>query len=90
MPGHRWRGEHSYAASDKDFTLFDNTTGKIIWTKSFSDIAPKIRKIDELIPFWESNTIFLFDRKIGKDQLACFNLETGKALWTSDKYQDGR
>ena len=81
-------GEHSYAASDKDFTLFDNTTGKIIWTKSFSDIAPKIRKIDELIPFWESNTIFLFDRKIGKDQLACFNLETGKALWTSDKYQD--
>ena len=81
-------GEHSYAASDKDFTLFDNKTGNVIWTKSFDDIAPKIRKIDELIPFWESSTIFLFDRKLGKDQIACFALETGKLLWTSDKYQD--
>ncbi len=81
-------GEHSYAASDKEITVFDNNTGKTIWTKYFSDIAPKIRKIDELIPFWESSTIFLFDRKIGKDQIACFDLETGKTLWTSDKYQD--
>lgn len=81
-------GEHSYAASDKDITVFDNNTGNVIWTKSFDDIAPKIRKIDELIPFWESSTIFLFDRKLGKDQIACFALETGKLLWTSDKYQD--
>jgi outer membrane protein assembly factor BamB len=81
-------GEHSYAASDKEISLFDNNSGKIIWTKSFNDIAPKLRKIDELIPFWESNTIFLFDRKIGKDQIACFNLETGQSLWTTDKYQD--
>ena len=81
-------GEHSYAASDKDISVFDNNTGNVIWTKSFHEIAPKIHKIDELIPFWESSTIFLFDRKIGKDELACFSLETGKLLWTSDKYQD--
>lgn len=81
-------GEHSYAASDKEMSLFDNNTGKVIWEKSFSEMAPKLRKIDELIPFWASSTIFLFDRKLGKDQIACINLETGTSLWTTDKYQD--
>ena len=81
-------GEHSYAASDKEMSLFDNKTGKVIWEKKFSEMAPKLRKIDELIPFWASSTIFLFDRKLGKDQIACINLETGASLWTTDKYQD--
>jgi outer membrane protein assembly factor BamB len=81
-------GEHSYAASDKEMSLFENNSGKIMWTKSFSDVAPKLRKIDELIPFWASNTVFLFDRKIGKDQIACIDLETGQSLWTTDKYQE--
>lgn len=81
-------GEHSYAASDKEMSLFDNKSGKVIWEKSFSEMAPKLRKIDELIPFWASSTIFLFDRKLGKDQIACINLETGKNLWTTDKFQE--
>lgn len=81
-------GEHSYAASDKEMSLFDNKTGKVIWEKKFSEMAPKLRKIDELIPFWASSTIFMFDRKLGKDQIACINLETGESLWTTDKYQD--
>jgi len=81
-------GEHSYAASDKEISLFDNNSGKVIWEKKFGDIAPKLNKIDELIPFWHSSTIFLFDRKLGKDQIACIDLETGKSLWTTDKYQD--
>ena len=81
-------GEHSYAASDKEISLFDNNTGKVIWEERFSEIAPKLKKIDELIPFWNSNTNFLFDRKMGKDQIACMDLETGEALWTTDKYQD--
>jgi len=81
-------GEHSYAASDKEMSLFDNKSGKVLWEKAFSEMAPKLRKIDELIPFWASSTIFLFDRKLGKDQIACINLETGASLWTTDKYQD--
>lgn len=81
-------GETSYAASEKDMTLFENATGKVIWTKDFGDIAPKLRKIDELIPFWESKTIFLFERKLGKDQIVCVDLATGQSLWTTDKYQD--
>ncbi len=81
-------GEHSYAASDKEMSLFDNISGKVIWEKSFGDMAPKLRKIDELLPFWKSSTIFLFERKMGKDQIACIKLETGENLWSTDKYQD--
>jgi len=79
---------YSYAASDKEITVFDNAMGKIKWSARFKEIAPKLSKIDELIPFWESNAIFLFDRKMGKDQIACVDMETGKLLWNTDKYQD--
>jgi len=79
---------YSYAASDKEITVFENSTGKVKWTKKFKEIAPKLGKIDELIPAWESNLIFLFDRKMGKDQIACVDMETGAFLWNTDKYQD--
>ena len=78
----------SYAASDKEISIFDNATGKVIWTKAYKDIAPKLRKIDDLIPFWESNCIFLFDRKMGKDQMAVVNLQDGSSLWSTDAYQN--
>jgi outer membrane protein assembly factor BamB len=79
---------YSYAASEKEITFFVNKTGRIKWTARFKDMAPKLSKIDELIPFWESNTVFLFDRKMGKDQIACIDMETGKTLWMTDKYQN--
>ncbi len=79
---------YSYAASDKEITFFNNSDGSVIWTKTFKQIAPKLSKIDELIPFWESNTIFLFDRKMGKDQIALVDMLKGDLLWTSDKYQN--
>jgi hypothetical protein len=79
---------YSYAASEKEITFFRNIDGSTIWTNTFKEIAPNLSKIDELIPFWESNTVFLFDRKMGKDQIACVDMNTGKLLWTTDKYQD--
>jgi outer membrane protein assembly factor BamB len=79
---------YSYAASEKEISVFKNKTGEIIWTKKFKDIAPKLSKIDELIPFWESNTIFLFDRKMGKDQIACIDITNGELLWTTNQYQN--
>lgn len=81
-------GEVSYAASDKEITVFNNSDGSVVWTNRFKDLAPNLSKIDELIPFWESNVIFLFDRKMGKDQIACIDLNTGALLWTSAKYQN--
>ncbi|MBK7384625.1 MAG: PQQ-binding-like beta-propeller repeat protein [Flavobacteriales bacterium] len=76
----------SYAASDKEMTVFRNKDGGTIWTKPFKDMAPRLRKIDELIPFWESNTVFLFERKGGADVVACIDLPTGNVLWTTEKY----
>ena len=79
---------YSYIASDKEIAFFANETGRIKYTKAFKEIAPNLSKIDELIPFWEANTLFLFDRKAGKDQIACIDMETGSLLWTTDKYQN--
>lgn len=79
---------YSFASDDKEITLFRNSDGSVIWTKSFKDISPKLRKVDDLLAFWESNTIFLFDRKLGKDQIACIDMESGELLWNSDKYQE--
>lgn len=78
---------YSFAADQKDLTFFKNSDGSEIWTKSFKEIAPKLRKIDELLAFWESNTIFLFERKTGKDQIACIDMTDGSLLWITDKYQ---
>ena len=79
--------DYSYAANDKEMVVFSNKDGHIYWEKTFKEIAPNLKKIDELVPFWESEIVFLFDRKAGKDQIACIELKTGKLLWTTDKYQ---
>ena len=84
--GSEHRG-HSYAYSEKEMTVFNNEDGKTLWTKAFKDIAPTLKKVDEVIPLWESNAVILFDKKMGKDQAACIDLESGKLLWTSDRYQ---
>ena len=80
-------GNHSYVASEKEMAVFKNKDGKIVWSKSFKEIAPKLKKIDELVPFWDSDVVFLFDRKAGKDQIACIDLKNGELLWTTQKYQ---
>jgi outer membrane protein assembly factor BamB len=79
---------YSYFASDKEIAIFSNESGRIKWTKTFKELAPNLSKIDELIPFWESNSLFLFDRKMGKDQIACLDMETGSLLWSTDVYQN--
>jgi hypothetical protein len=62
----------------REMTVFDNKTGATKWTGRFKDLTPKLSKVDELIPFWESDAVFLFDRKMGKDQIAVLELATGK------------
>ncbi|MBP9081378.1 MAG: PQQ-binding-like beta-propeller repeat protein [Flavobacteriales bacterium] len=79
---------YSYAADDKEITVFDNKSGATKWTGRYKDLTPTLRKVDELIPFWESDAIFLFDRKMGKDQIAVLNITDGKLLWSTDKYQN--
>lgn len=85
--GNEERG-YSYAASDKELSIIDNATGKVRWTKSFKELAPKLNKIDELIPFWEGNAIFLFDKRGGKDQMAVVDMKTGNLLWNTDEFKN--
>jgi hypothetical protein len=79
---------YSYAATDKEITVFSNVNGSVRWTARFKDLAPKLSKIDELIPFWESDCLFLFDRKMGKDQIAVVDMASGKLLWSTNVYQN--
>lgn len=76
------------ASNDKEISFASNKDGSILWTKRFKDIAQGLSKIDEQIPMWESNVVFLFDRKMGKDKIACVDIQTGNFLWMTDKYQD--
>lgn len=78
---------YSYAASDKEITLFDNKSGKVIYEKKFKDIAPQLRKIDEIIPLWESNAFIFFDKKMGKDQVVCIDMKSAEVLWSSERFQ---
>lgn len=81
-------GEVSYISDQKDITVFKTSDGSVVWTKRFKDLAPKLRKVDELIPFWKSGCIFLFEKKGGKDQIAVVDLKTGELLWNSDRYKN--
>ncbi|MFI5219579.1 MAG: PQQ-binding-like beta-propeller repeat protein [Bacteroidia bacterium] len=77
-----------YGASDKEMTVCKNKDGNVMWTKRFKDIAPGLSKVDEQIPMWDANVMFLFDRKTGKDKIACIELTSGALLWATEKYQD--
>lgn len=79
---------YSYAATDKEITVFSNVNGSVRWSAKFKELAPKLSKIDELIPFWESDCLFLFDRKTGKDQIAVVDMSSGKLLWNTNAYQN--
>ena len=49
--------DYSYVADVKQMAVFSNKDGSIYWKKAFKEIAPNIKKIDELVPFWKSNII---------------------------------
>jgi outer membrane protein assembly factor BamB len=77
-----------YGCNDKEITVAKSTDGSIMWTKKFKEVAPGLRKIDEQIPMYDANVLFMFDRKVGKDVIACTDITTGQFLWSTEKYQD--
>ena len=79
---------YCFGSNDKEFSFVSNKDGKILWTKRFKDINENLRKVDEQIPMWDANVLFIFDRKVGKDKMACLDITTGDFLWITDKYQD--
>jgi outer membrane protein assembly factor BamB len=76
-----------HGSNDKNFSILLDADGSVKWSKKFSDIYDKIRKVDLQIPMYASKAIFLFDKKMGKDQMVVVDIETGKMLWNTSKYQ---
>lgn len=79
---------YSYASSGKEITVFNNKTGDLVWNKKYKEISPELGKVDDIISMWDAKVVFVFDRKMGKDKMACIDALTGKLLWVSSKYQD--
>lgn len=79
---------YSYASSGKEITVFNNKTGELLWNKKYKEISDQLAKVDDIISMWDAKVVFVFDRKIGKDKMACIDALTGKLLWVSAKYQD--
>ena len=77
----------SYIATNKEITVYKTNDGSVVWSKPYKELVPGLRKVDAFAPFWESNAIFLFDKKLGKDKLAVVDLNNGKILWESSIYQ---
>lgn len=76
-----------HGSNEKMFSMVSANDGKVKWSKKFKEISEEIGKIELQIPMYESNAVFLFDRKAGKDQMVVVDLETGNKLWSTDKYQ---
>ena len=81
-------GKFVSVASQKTITVINAADGTERWTKKFTDIAPKLRKIDDIEYLWDAEIILAFDRKMGKDQIAAIDMNTGNALWSTDQFQD--
>jgi outer membrane protein assembly factor BamB len=79
---------YSYASSGKEITVFNNKSGDILWNKKYSEISSELRKVDDIISMWGSQVIFVFDRKMGKDKMACIDATTGSLLWISSNFQN--
>lgn len=79
---------YSYSSDMKKITVISNKDGKTIWKGVFKEMTPELRKIDELVPMWDAECLFMFDRKAGKDAIAVVDVKTGKVLWETRKYQN--
>lgn len=76
-----------HGSNEKNFSVVNTETGSLIWGKPFNEIFEKIKKVDLQIPMYPSKAILLFDKKMGKDQMVVVDIETGKVLWSTAKYQ---
>ncbi|MBI5218906.1 MAG: PQQ-binding-like beta-propeller repeat protein [Bacteroidia bacterium] len=81
-------GDRVVGSSQKEVTLLDGEKGSIKWTGKYKDLNPEMKKTDEHFAMWDANVLFVFDRKVGEDKMACFDINNGKLLWKTSKYQN--
>ncbi|MES2627995.1 MAG: PQQ-binding-like beta-propeller repeat protein [Bacteroidota bacterium] len=88
ITGHNDEDDYTYASNDKEVSVLKNSNGEIKWNKRYKEITPEINKVDEIIPLWDADALFVFDRKLGTDKMACIDIHNGNLLWVSGKYQN--
>lgn len=76
-----------YVSDGKELSVYENSKGDVLWTKKMKDIAPRLRKVDDMFAIWDAQKIFLLDLKLGKEQVSVVDMNTGEALWFSDEYK---
>jgi outer membrane protein assembly factor BamB len=76
-----------WSSSNKAITVFDATSGKIIWGGEFEKLLKNIGNVDEQVVMYDAKCVMVFERSRKGDQMAVMDLMTGKVLWTSAKYE---
>ncbi len=88
ITGHSDEDDYCYASSEKEITVLKNSTGELKWNKKYKQVSDQLNKVDEVIPLWDADALFVFDRKLGTDKMACIDIHNGNLLWISGKYQN--
>jgi hypothetical protein len=63
-------------------TVYDGKSGQSIWSGKFKELSTNIKEGDYQILRTGSQKLIVIDQKVGKDRTSCFDLKTGKELWS--------
>jgi hypothetical protein len=82
-------GSYIFGSDQNEGTML-NGSGTKLWAGHFKDLTNRegVGNADYQFISFEANILFLFNKKMGKDQLSVIDLKLGKGLWTSDQYKD--
>ncbi len=79
-------GGEVVATTKKEICVLNGVDGKITWSGDLEKIAG-MTDSDYQRYMEDAGVIFVFNKKRGADQMTCIDTKTGKALWTSEKYE---
>jgi len=79
-------GGEVVATTKKQICVLNGSDGKIVWSGDLEKIAG-MTDSDYQRYMEDAGVIFVFNKRRGADQMTCIDTKTGKALWTSEKYE---
>lgn len=80
-------GRHLVGTTKRDICVLDGKTGEKVWSATFNDLAGA-KTVESQSIMEEAGVIFLSDKRMGKDNIFCVDLENGKLLWQTSDFQN--
>lgn len=82
-------GSYILGTDEDQCTLLD-ANAKVLWSTKYKELTNKegVKSAEIQNIYFGPDLLFLFDKKIGKDKITVVDIRAGKALWTTDQYQD--